>query len=496
VRILDGSALIMGNGPDGCTHQTPPSGDGHRWCAFTIGAPVGGLAALWVIDVSRAAAGDVPRCDGTDPGCLELTDKVVTRMATLFDGDTLIYGTDAVGTGADFLGRFFAWRPGWSGGRQVSSDHGITCFGHKRSAAMACFDDPQGTPPMRDSAEVRAGVLDDASGGLLPSFGRFPLRDPSIPPTQAGFSPDGSLFLLANADTAGAPPSLRMSPTRPTGQPTLAPTLDDIDNWTISNDGQKIYFLRNLRNLSQLGDLYVADFPSFANPTLIESEIKYYYTLIGERVTDQALELIKNRPLGGAIELLADRSTTTPKTIFTFDDFLNGAIVSPDLRYTTWLNDPFRGVVFRNSDLSRCSINGGSTPVYKPDYLEGASLMFWMEIAAGSTNDTIRDAFFAPPEHCLDKQRFAQHVDVFTPIGDRGLVFTDEVDPMTSLTTLKYIAATPDASSLDPAGAVRVHENVRAPVVLVGPYPPIVVYGAAGASADTTGYYAFGPVPF
>jgi hypothetical protein len=496
VHILDGSAVIMGNGLDACTHQIPPSGDGHRWCAFTIGAPMNGLASLWVLDVSRAAAGDAPRCDGTDPGCLLLTDKVVTRSATFFEGDTLFYGTDTVDPNADFLGRIHAWRPGWSSGRQLTSDRGFTCIGHKHSSAVACFDDPAGDPAMRDSAEVRVGMLDDAATEPLPAFGRAPLRNQGDPPWQAGFSQDGSLFLLANADTPGTPPTLLMSPTRPTGTPALSRALDDVDNWTISNDGQKIYFLRNLRDLSQLGDLFVADFPSFANPTLIESEIKYYYMLIGERTTDLAIELIKNRPTGGAIELLSDRSTTTPKTIFTFDDFLNGAVVSPDLKYTTWLNDPFKGVVFRNSDLQPCSINSGKTSIYKPAYLDDASLMFWTEIPPGHDNDSIRDAYFAPPERCLEKQLFAQHVDAFTPIGDRGLVYTDELDPATSLTTLKYIATTADRAALDPAGAVRVHENVRAPFVLVGPSPPLVVYGAVGTSADTTGYYVFGPVPF
>ena len=98
----------MGSGKSACTHQTPASGDGHRWCAVTIGRAIAGLGSLWVIDVTRAATGDVPRCDGTDAGCLHLTDKVFTHSATFFEGDTLIYGTDSVAEGnADFLGRFF-----------------------------------------------------------------------------------------------------------------------------------------------------------------------------------------------------------------------------------------------------------------------------------------------------------------------------------------------------------------------------------------------------
>ena len=492
VRILDGSALLMGNGTDACTHQTPPSGDGHRWCAFTIGPSAGGLAALWVIDVSRAAAGNVPRCDGSDPGCLLLTDKVVTRTSTHFEGDTLIYSTDSVDPSADFVGRFSAWRPGWPAGRLVTSDRGFTCIGQTHSAAMACFDEPMGTPPWRDSAQVRVGMLDDPAGGPLPASGRFPLRSDSDPPTQAGFSMDGSLFLLANPETIGARPSLRMAPTTGAGQ--LPLVLDEVDNWKVSNDGRKIYFLRNV-DFGQRGDLYVADFPSLANPTLIDSKIEYGYAILGERPTDLALELIKDGEGSSSIELLADRSTTTPKTIFTYDDMLEGAIVSPDLRYTTWLNDPFHGVVYRNRDLAPCSMNEGKTSVYNPAYLDGAALMFWNERHGSELEAVSRDGYFAAPERCLEKQRFAEFVDMYTPVGDRGLVFTDELD-MSSHETLKYVAVNRDRTALDPLGPVRVHENVRPPVVLVGPSPPMLVYAADGASGDTTGYYVFGPVPF
>ena len=134
VRIADARALLVGNGPDACTHQTPASSNGDRWCAFTFGPNPTGVGELWVLDVTRAARGDFPACDGTDPGCLRLTTKVSLRYATFFDGDTLFYGTDSTApVGQDFLGRIFAWRPGWSAGRQVSSDAGFTCIGNAHS---------------------------------------------------------------------------------------------------------------------------------------------------------------------------------------------------------------------------------------------------------------------------------------------------------------------------------------------------------------------------
>jgi hypothetical protein len=492
VRILGADAALIRSGKDACTYQTPASGDGHRWCAFTLGTAVGGLADLWAIDVTRAATGDVAPCDGTDAGCVHLTDKLVTRSVAFFEGDTLFYSTDSVALpGADFLGRIFAWRPGWSGGRQISSDAGFTCIGNVHSAAAACLDDPDGAPAKRDSANVRAGYLLGETGGLLPVFGRYPLRNDNDTAWLAKLSPDGSLFVLSDADTIGAKESLRLAPTGQIGQtaPTLA--LDDVAYWQISNDGLKIYFLRGS---AQRASLYVADFPSGANVTLIESGI-LSFALIGDLPTDQGVELEKDHPPGGTIELLANRAVTAPKAIFTHDDFLNGAVVSPDLRYTTWLNDPFEGVVFRNSDLSSCAIE--DSPVFDPSYLDGAGLMFWEQLSPDSnTSMQLRDAYFAGPETCRDKQRFARHVELVAPIGDRGVVFTDELEPKAKRATLKYIAATADRAALDPAGPVRVHENVTAPIILVGENPPLLVYAAAGDSPATTGFFVFGPVPF
>jgi hypothetical protein len=490
-RFADASALLVGNGRDACTHQTPASGDGDRWCAFTLGR-AGGLADLWVIDVTRAATGNVPPCDGSDAGCLHLTNKVVTSAAIFFDGDTLFYGTHSTAAPAtDFLGRIFAWRPGWSAGRQVSSDAGFTCIGNVRSAAAACLDDPGGDPRRRDSANVRAGYLATQAGDALPTFGRYPLRNDNDTAWQAALSPDGSVFALSDADTIGATQTLRLALTSQVGQATPTQVLDDVFGWQISNDGQKIYFLRGA---NQQPDLFVADFPSGANATLVETGIKAF-TFIGNRPSDQAVEIAKIRQPGGTIELLTDR-TLPARTIFNYDDFLNGAVVSPDLRYTTWLNDNFRAVVFRNSDLSTCTINESSPrETYDPSYLDGASLMFWKEPLTDHPTNDLRDGYFAPPERCGQKTRFARNVDRIAPIGDLGLVFTDEVD-QTTRATLKYIAVAPDTSTLDPAGAVRVHESVAPPVVLVGQNPPLLVYPATGPTPETSGLFVFGPVPF
>ena len=480
-----------------CTSQTPPSGDGHRWCGVVGGAGPSGLAEIWVVDITRAATGDVPRCDGTDAGCLLLSDEVDPRGLAFFDGDTLIYGTDNVaGPAQDFLGRLFAWRPGWSAGRQISSDAGVTCLGNAHSAAVACLDDPAGDPTKRDSVNVSAGYLLDQTGGAMPSFGRWPLRNDNAIAWQAGFSPDGSVFVLSDADTIGAPRTLRLSPTANVGQASLTIALEDVTEWQISNDGQKIYFIRGLPAEE---DLYVADFPTGANTQLLETNI-VAFELLGTEPADQGLVIQQSDGAnGGIVELSPDRATA-PKEIFTYTDVLNGAIVSPDLRYTTRLDDSFRGVAFRNADLATCALNQDSDPpVSVVSYLAGASLMFWKETGPADSS-ALLDGFYAPPELCGRRRQFATHVDLIEPVGDRGVVFEDQFDPSTGRATLKYIAASADGTTLDPRGAVRIQGEVTAPVLFVGADPPLLVYAAKGATDDATddasGLFVFGPVPF
>jgi hypothetical protein len=492
VRILDERALLMGNRRSACTYQTPPSGNGHRWRAFTLGAPTDGLAELWVIDVTQAAAGDVPTCDGNSPGCIRLSGSVAVLSATVFDGDTLIFHADPIsGPNEDFLGPIYAWRPGWSGARQISSGRGIACSGQEHSAAAACFDDPGGDPTNRDSVQVRVGYLVDEAGGALPSFGRWPLRGEIDSAWAAAFSPDGSIFVLSSVDSIGKKQTLRTVPTADVGQSPQTLPIDGVDWWNISNDGQMIYFIRQL---AQQLNLFAAEFPSGAGERVMESGV-LSFSLIGARPEDQAVEYVKD--LGGssgAFNLLRDHSGATPKTIFTYDDILDGDLVSADLRYTVWMDVAFRGVVIRNDDGATCPLDIGDEPaVFEPAFLDGAGLMFWQEI---SRDDPFRhDAFFAPPDRCRPKQRFGQGIDFYTPIGDRGLVFADERDGSMGPTTLKYVATSPDGAGLDALGPVRVQEGVTGPVIFVGGDPPILIYPAVDPASGSAGLYVFGPVP-
>jgi hypothetical protein len=489
-RIFDERAVLLGNVKTACTNQTPPSGDGHRWCAFTYGG-AGGIGDLWVIDVTRAAAGDVPPCDGTSAGCLRLTTTLALQSATEFDGDTLIYHSDPVSApGEDFLGPISAWRPGWTAGRQISSGRGFTCIGSTGAAVAACFDDPVGDPVNRDGADVRMGGLADGAAGPLPSLGPWPLRNGNETAWQAGFSPDGASFVLSSAPTIGATEELRVWPVGAEG-PSPAPVLDDVAYWKISNDGQKLYFWRGL---PPTASLFVADFPSGANVQLLETDT-VAFALLGTGPADQALAIERTHgDVGVTFELLADRSTTTAKPIFTYDDILDGVYVSADLSHTVWLDVSFLAKVVRNTDLVTCAVNDASDPpIHEPAFLDTAGLLFWKELLP--SDNSRHDGYFARPDQCHGRTRFARDLDFVTPLGDTGVLFGDELDLPSSRSTLKYVATSGGATALDPRGPVRIQAGVRTPVVLVGASTPLVVYEAAGPTPETSGWFVFGPVP-
>ncbi|MDB4981754.1 MAG: hypothetical protein JWM82_2506, partial [Myxococcales bacterium] len=373
-------------------------------------------------------------------------------------------------------------RPGWSRGRQISSDHGFTCIGNTQSDAVACFDEPRGDATNRDSAAVSAGYLGDETGGALPSFGRWPLRSDENEAWQADFSPDGTIFALSSAPTVGASETLWATPTARVGQIPAARVADDAPSWRISNDGKKVYFRRD-----QV-DLAVTDFPGGGAPQRLESGI-LGFDFVGGRPQDQALWITKALgPDSAAFELVRDRSGAPPKTIFTYSDVLDGHPVSNDLRYTTWVDVDFRGIVFRNDDLTPCALDvPGETPVYEPAYLRGASLMFWM--AEAPVNTHLRDGYYAAPERCRDRTQFAHDLGLMVPVGDRGLVFTDGA--ATGRATLKYVAVSADGAGL---GAARtIQDDVGSRIVFVGAEPPLLVYTAGGA---TPGIFVYGPVPF
>lgn len=497
-----------------CTHQEPPSGDGDRWCVFdtpgsmTKPGSTKKNVELWVINVSQAARGPVPKCDGTDPNCLRLTLNLWTEFplggpghpfAQAFAGDTLIFYADATSVGDEIhQGPVFAWRPGWPRARQLSSERGVACYGHPRAPVAFCMDDMKGDPKRPDSFELRAGVIADPGGGVLTSLGRItPFNTTGDVAWQASFSRAGDFLAISSPDPDPAVEVLRVVPTNAIGAAPPPVALTDLTSWTISNDDRRIYFYRkhqpdNMEDKS----LFAADFPSGAGVTHLASPVKDYF-VVGDRETDDGVAFLTkgNNANEAAFGFLRDSANPASAiTVFTYRGLLEGVRISSDLRFTAWLDASLRGRVVRTDNLAVCTFNREDSGAYNPQFSGSAGLLFWTEDAVD--DPFRRDAYYMNPDGCKGRQRLSQGSEFYYPIGDRGLIFGDEFAANERTVTLKYAHVSRVGEEWRVEEAIRIQDHVDGYLTLVGINPMMIVFRTKAGGARPPGVYVFGPVPF
>jgi hypothetical protein len=494
-RLLDPSFTLTGDSSTGCSNQQPPSGDGHRWCAFSRGAAA--AAELWVVDVSRAASGPAPHCDGSDPGCLRLTSRLWTGgsldgpvhpYAHAFSGDTLVFYAEALSAPQQLhRGPVWAWRPGWSQARKISSDRGVMCWVHPRAPLAHCLEDAAGTPKAPDSFELRAGPIADGENTLA-SLGRITnLRGDGQRGWQLGWAPQGQAFAFS-APAADGTETLRVVATAELGRTAPSEILRGVRSWQIGNDGRRVYFFRE--EAPEVAALHAADFPSGANVSRLGGPITDYLVL-GPSERDEGVAFFTRlTDTQGAFRLLRD-PTASATTVFTYDDAPEGVHLSPDLRFTAWTNADFQVRVVDNRDLGDCALNmRPGQPAYSPAFLDGSGLVFWTEGDGGDRDR--RDAFFADPRGCRGKQRFARGVQFVAPIGDRGIVYADELEGESQRGTLEVAPM-----QGWPTAPLAIRSGIDAPSVIPAGWSPLyLLFTVSKSGPDDDGTYVYGPVPF
>jgi hypothetical protein len=504
-RFLDTNAELTGQGLSSCSHLEPATGDGHRWCSFMRGPAA--QPELWVMDITRAAAGDVPPCDGTSPGCLRLTTNLwagtrigpgpIHPYSHEFWGDTLIFYADAVSALPDLhRGPVYAWRPGWPAARRISGPRAIVCWGHYQLPLVHCWEDLVGDLDQADSIELTAGLLADGTGDVvLPSLGKIPLH-PSrgVLGWQSAYAPKGDVYAVSSPDPQTAIESLRIVATGDLGKAAPQEILRDVRQWEISPAGTKVYFYR----AEPLGGraLWVADFPSGAHETKIAAGVEAFLP-IGDAAGDQGITFIIGLTEEvGTLRLLRDPlRPSSATTIFAYTDMLEGVLFSPDFRFTAWSDGHFDMRVVDNGDLGSCFLNTSpKRDAFAPSFTDSAGLVFWIEDSADVPGRL--DGFLATPRGCATKQRIGLSVDYTIPVGDRGAFIADEADPDLFTITLKYAALT-EGKAWPAAGPVRVHADVdNSFVVPLGVRPLYVIFKVREGGPAEKGTYVFGPVPF
>jgi hypothetical protein len=260
------------------------------------------------------------------------------------------------------------------------------------------------------------------------------------------------------------------------GQATPIEVLRDGTAWALAND-DRLYFLRE--EAPDEPALFSAELTGGLAPVKLGSRVGDYL-LLGQGAAAQGVAFL-TKVTSQTTSFRISRDGRTPDgtvTVFSYRDFLEDVHISPDLRFTGWLNAAFVARVVRHSDLASCRLNTHSMfSAYEPLFLASGGLVFWSEDAADGFT---RNAFFARPEDCGGTQLYATNIDFYLPIADSGLVYTDEKDNADKV-ALKYVAAGQEGGHWRLQTPVRIHDGVdTGAFTVIGTEPRLVIFRATG----------------
>jgi hypothetical protein len=504
-KLVGGRARLVGGPVSACSQ---PAGAGDRWCAFTLPAAMPlGATELWVLDVTKALAADIP-CDGSNPACLKMTGAlwtgapssgVVHPLAHHFDGETLFFYAGIPVSDQPFKGPVFAWRPGWPQAKQVSGPNAASCEGHTVGDAALCLEDLQldQKPPYFD---VHAGRV---NGNPLPLASRiYPSSDQNAQVWSIAFSPAGDYFAYS---TGGAMPTdkeaLYAYKIDEVGMTAKRISVGNVSQWGFSADSKHWLYLRDYnyppRNstIDPSGTLMAADFPGGGNPTMIATQVGSYVVL-GDGSNAGGVAYL-DQLTGGKGSYKIAKDLTHPTNVLTVSQNVITALVSPDQRYSliqTQIGataDVGDAIVIKNDGTGRCALAMGPTSaLFGAVFLPHSSRVFWADNVDPQTLDG--QGWLANPDGCGEKQKFGDSVDFWFLAGDSGLVYSDMAMPAKNISTLRYAKLSP---ALPATGGSIIRMGVGRIYAPLGPDRNYVVYQISDGGPDD-GLYAYGPIGF
>ncbi len=511
--LVPGNAVLIGSGADSCTNQDPAPGD--RWCAFTRPGTTLGFNDLWVINVTKAAAvaatpgAAAIKCDTSDPSCLRLSTGLYEDLELGFrlhgfDGDTLIYYEEPSHSADGFVGNVRAWRPTWTAGRKLTSESGVVCAGHKKSAAALCFENvfTDAAQTVR-TADFHAGMLTDQSGGLLPKVDTLLIdaKDDlaGVRKWRADLSPDGKRVAWSSRADAAGPEILKV---QTLGDDASRKTVaEDVSVWSVTADGTSWLWLRKY-NYNQdgapSGTLESAPFPDGTGAKVLAASVGDY-TDVGTKGV-----LYRSKVLMDAGDLILMPDRDVPATIamldqgvlFVFDQSKDGtrAVYTKNAESISagFSSAPVFDLYIAANDGKRpCTLAATPIGFLPPDFL-GPSGDY---AAWGRLNSTTGEVegMYTTLSTCATK-KFASEIFSWTAIGSEGYVFLDELslDPDLNEATLRYSKLENGAL---PSAGTKIQTRAQFTYAALLPTLAAVVYNvSSGQGGD--GLYINASLPF
>lgn len=469
-QVVPGAVTLVGHGPDSCTNAPPVEGDaaGDRWCAFGRAAP-SGFYELWLLDVTKAAAGASIACDGADAACVRVSSRFFKGKRTGFagagfNGDTLIYGEwPYMGDGDEpYVGVLSAWRPGWAAGRALTANTGRFCVGHARAAAAYCFENLAGDGSVADvTIELHAGGL--AGTATLPKIDTLLLAATSDAPgaparVQYDLSPDGTYALWSTRTAANAPETLHAQKLDSTDASITVAS--DVSRWAASPDGRAWYWLAGYDYDvagAAAGTLQTAPFPDGTSPVTLAASVGEFGVL-GEKGLWLRADIASQL---GTLRFLADRdapagaAVVDTKVLSILDATTDGARFLYAKSYVPVRPGPITTVAVNRTltDLYVGSPGGAApcvvseTPVALHATLAAAGgLALWGRYDTTASEDGVEDGVATSVAKCAS-QPFASRVAALLPAGADAFAYTDENDLASGEATLRYAHVVGDSLS-------------------------------------------------
>ena len=499
--LVSGAAFLVGVGEDSCTNQDPPSGD--RWCAFTMPSSFIGGDDLWVINVTKAAAGTPIKCDVSDLNCLLLTSTLYTGDLTLhgFFGDTLIFYADAGQTTA----AAYAWRPGMNSARRLTPNAlPGGCAGHQTTDAVRCLQNPDNTTVTGQTTfDLSAGFV--TVGGvntLLPKVTTFIAALTTDPGSASAGTQPARYRSSLSSDGAWIAWSARPDPASPEtlmaqkigDASTRLTVAQDVSRWAFSRDGKSLYWLKsyNYDPAAPLGTLQWTPFPvppagTAPTVTTIRPNVSFFAP-----AGDTGL-LVLGARTNNAAQLSLITDSAQPSSAKVLDEMvgqpLSLSLDGRDVVYTRSGLDLFaNGLDF----ASECSMTTGAAALPFGTFSDPPSAVFWVR-PDGASGKYL--GYYTNAANCQSRM-FTVGLWVWEPVKDQGLVYGDEVfiDDLGNVgdVTLRYASLTGGAL---PAMGTAIQERANPTFALVLPYVSAVVY-TVNAGGDTDGIYLRGDLPF
>lgn len=499
--LASGAAFLVGSGSDSCTSQDPPSGD--RWCAFTMPSNFAGGDDLWVINVTKAAAGTPIKCDVSDLNCLLLSSTLYTGDLTLhsFFGDTLIFYADAGQTTA----AGYAWRPGMNSARRLTTNAlPGGCAGHSRTDAVRCLQNPDSTTvTTQRTFDLSAGYVTSGSGPL-PKVTTFIASLTSDPASTSAVTQPARYRANLSADGTWIAWSARPDPASPEtlvaqkiGDASTRVTIaQDISRWAFSRDGNSLYWLKsfNYDPAAPLGTLQSTPFPvpPPATPPTVSTvrPNTSFFAPVGE--TGLLILGALNSSTGvGQLSLITNSTQSTPAKVL--DEAVSQPLsVSLDGRDVVYSRSGLDLLANGADFASECTMTTTAAALPFGTFSDPPTTVFWVK------PDTMTGkylGYYTTTANC-QSQMFTTGFWTWAPVKDQGLVYGDDVfiDDLGNVgdVTLRYASLTGGAL---PATGSEIQQRANPTFGLLLPYLSAVVY-TINTGGSTDGIYLRGDLPF